>query len=150
MPGTVRRAASNRATESRRWSRGNSSACCPDGQEGTTVGSPASDFEGGIDTLAGPEIPRPDLSRAEPGAEDSDPCIEDGVDVAVVAGRPSLSDEVCDGEAFVRRLRREPVLGWLATVGHPHLGNEEKPPATVPAIDRKSTRLNSSHLGISY
>src|SRR5258705_8219629 len=45
---------------------------------------------------------------------------------------------------------RVPVCGLMAQTSGKNNGVDDGLAATMRAIDRKSTRLNSSHLGISY
>src|SRR5438045_265613 len=76
-------------------------------------------------------------------------------------GEIGLEREKGRGAGIRDRVRPAPVLddvdtrvsGWLLI--EPHLAVNHRPAleadhAAAPTVDRKSTRLNSSHLGISY
>src|SRR5262245_31702650 len=47
-------------------------------------------------------------------------------------------------------IKGDDVVSAILTVDGAWLNTKERKLATPPPIDRKSTRLNSSHLGISY
>src|SRR5205814_10660121 len=65
----------------------------------------------------------------------------------LVGARPArLGARARDCQAGRRRARRPGGRRARRGRGHPHA----PPPSAGSATDRKSTRLNSSHLGISY
>src|SRR5205814_6737079 len=75
----------------------------------------------------------------------------DGVAVAFVTREQG--EQLTAIEAFInKQLAVDHIPGFQAVEPRvmPEPGEMEAPKPVVPVLDRKSTRLNSSHLGISY
>src|ERR1017187_6236833 len=92
-------------------------------------------------TLSINTAPCPSVWRANSGCVNCSPtafCFQCLDDV------PRIADEVVPRE---RKLEAKPPLLWVQSAAQ-HEPSEEAP--VIPTIDRKSTRLNSSHRCISY